>query len=240
MTISQVEPEARASIGSVATVIAFDVNETLLDLRALDEAFEEQLGSAALRAQWFAQMLQLAFLGGLIGQYVDFTTAQRAALAMVAERAGRPVSAAQIDEVVNRMRSLPPHPEVPAALERLRSTPLHVVALTNSVQEVADAQVRNADIDSSFDRVISADSVRRLKPAPEPYHAVARAYGVEPAEVRLVAAHSWDVSGALAAGCQAAFVARPGMVLSPLGAQPDIVEPDIARVVDRIISVDLA
>ncbi|MDG4820577.1 hypothetical protein O7635_01760 [Asanoa sp. WMMD1127] len=46
-------------------VIAFDVNETLLDLSALDRPFEEALGSAALRRQWFSQMLQLAFVGGL-------------------------------------------------------------------------------------------------------------------------------------------------------------------------------
>jgi hypothetical protein len=49
----------------VVTVIAFDVNETLLDLRALDEPFEALLGSATLRPQWFTLMLQLAFTGGL-------------------------------------------------------------------------------------------------------------------------------------------------------------------------------
>jgi 2-haloacid dehalogenase len=54
----------------------------------------------------------------------------------------------------------------------------------------------------------------------------------------LVAAHSWDISGALAAGCQAAFVARPGMVLSPLGTQPSIVGNDIADVVAQILAVD--
>ena len=48
--------------------------------------------------------------------------------------------------------------------------------------------------------------------------------------MRLVAAHAWDVSGALAAGCTAAFVARPGMVLSPLGPQPDIVGRDLGEV----------
>jgi 2-haloacid dehalogenase len=223
----------------MATVIAFDVNETLLDLRALDDVFEEQMGSAALRGQWFAQMLQLSFVGGLTGRYVDFTTAQRAALQMVAQRAGQPVRAQQIDAIVDRMRDLPPHPEVPEALGRLRDTPLQVVALTNSVQEVAEAQVRNAGLGAYFDSVMSADRVQRLKPAAEPYHAVAQTYGVAPGQVRLVAAHSWDVSGALAAGCQAAFVARPGMVLSPIGAQPDIAEPDIAGVVDRIIAVDV-
>jgi 2-haloacid dehalogenase len=202
----------------VAAVIAFDVNETLLDLRALDPAFEKIFGSAAARGQWFTQMLQLSLVGGLTRQYVDFSTAQRAALQMLAERAGQPITEQQIGDILRRMRSLPPHPEVPAALTQLRTAPLKVIALTNSVQTVAEAQLRNADIAQHFDKIMSADITKHLKPAPEPYHAVAQAFDVKPADVRLVAAHSWDITGALAAGCQAAFVARPGMVLSPLGA----------------------
>ena len=96
----------------MASVIAFDVNETLLDLGSLDAPFEAVLGDAALRPQWFAQMLQLAFVGGLTGQYVDFTTAQRAALVMVGERANVPLGADDIDGLVALMSSLPPHPEV--------------------------------------------------------------------------------------------------------------------------------
>jgi 2-haloacid dehalogenase len=224
----------------MAEVIAFDVNETLLDLRALDAAFEDLLGSAALRGQWFAQMLQLSLVGGLTGRYVDFTTAQHAALRMIAERHGRAITADEATAVVSRMSSLPAHPEVAGALRRLRSTRLTIVALTNSVHEVAEAQLTNAGLREYFDGVLSADTVRRLKPAPEPYLAVAREYDVDIADVRLVAAHSWDVSGALAAGCKAAFVARPGMVLSPIGPRPDIVGADIAEVVDQILVHDAA
>jgi 2-haloacid dehalogenase len=223
----------------VTAVIAFDVNETLLDLRALDPPFEDLLGSAALRAQWFAQMLQLSFVGGLTAEYVDFSTAQNAALRMLATRVGRPVTVAQVDEMVHRMDSLPPHPEVPGALRRLRDTPLKMVALVNSLAAVGEAQLTHAGVRDCFDAVISADSVQRLKPAPEPYQFVAKTLGVDISQVRLVAAHSWDISGALAAGCQAAFVARPGMVLSPIGAQPDIIEADIEAVVDRIMAVDV-
>jgi 2-haloacid dehalogenase len=86
---------------------------------------------------------------------------------------------------------------------------------------------------------MSADDVRALKPAPAPYMAVAKRFGVAIGEVRLVAAHSWDVSGALAAGAKAAFVARPGMVKSPLGPQPDIVAADIADAVDQIMRHDV-
>ena len=220
-------------------VVAFDVNETLLDLRALDEPFEELFGDAGLRPQWFAQMLQLSFVGGLTGRYVDFGTAQLAALEMLAARAGLTLEPGTAESVVARMSSLPPHPEVVGALERLAGTPLHVVALTNSTQAVAEAQLRHAGLDGLVSRALSADTVQALKPAPEPYRHVARECGVEVGEVRLVAAHAWDVAGALAAGCRAAFVARPGMVPSPLGPQPDIVGDDIAEVVDLVIEADV-
>ena len=184
-------------------------------------------------------MLQLSFVGGLTGSYVDFSTAQHAALRMLAERLGREVTDADAKAMVDRMSALPPHPEVDAALHALRGSRLTVAALTNSVQAVAEAQLSAAGLRDHFDLVLSADSVRQLKPGPEPYRAVARATGVEVGDVRLVAAHAWDVAGALAAGCAAAFVARPGMVLSPLGPQPDIVGADIADVVDQILARDV-
>ena len=149
-------------------VVAFDVNETLLDLSALDASFEEVLGSAALRGQWFAQMLQLSFVGALSGEYVDFSTAQHAALLMLAERNGLAVTDAEATGMVNLMSSLPPHPEVAGALASLRETTLKVVALTNSVQSVAQEQLMNAGIRDYFDDVMSADAVKRLKPHPSP------------------------------------------------------------------------
>lgn len=126
---------------------------------------------------------------------------------------------------------------MPAALTRLRGTDLKMAALTNSVPAVVEAQLAHAGLRHLFDEVISADSVGRLKPAPEPYRAVAERFGADLSDVRLVAAHSWDVSGALAAGCRAALVRRPGVVVSPLGAQPDIVGPSLTEVVEQIISL---
>lgn len=223
----------------MASVIAFDVNETLLDLSVLDTAFVRLFGSAAPRPQWFAQMLQLSFVGTITGEYVDFTTAQHAALRMLAERTGTQLYPGDAETIVEGMRTLPPHPEVRAALETLRGTGLRMAALTNSPLDVAEDQLVNSGLRDLFDAAISADSVRRLKPAPEPYLAVAEHFAVPAGSVRLVAAHSWDVAGALAAGCAAAFVARPGMVLSPLGRRPDIVGADLTAVAGQILAIDL-
>jgi 2-haloacid dehalogenase len=208
----------------MARVLAFDVNETLLDLGALDPLFERAFGDAAVRGQWFSQMLQLAFVGGLTGRYVDFSTAQRAALVVLAERHG---AEPDVEEILGAMRTLPVHPEVPAALDSLDGP---LAALTNSPLDVARDQLRNAGIADRFDAILSADQVRALKPRPEPYQLVASTFGVSIGDVVLVAAHAWDVAGALSAGARAAFVARPGMVLSPLGPRPEIVGADLTEV----------
>ncbi|HEY8861541.1 MAG TPA: haloacid dehalogenase type II [Candidatus Limnocylindria bacterium] len=215
------------------TVIAFDVNETLLDLRALDAPFAAAFGDAALRPQWFALMLQVAFVGGLTGSYVDFVTAQRSALAMLAARQKVTLSPGQTDAIVNGMRTLPPYPEVRDAMARL-GTRFRLVALTNSPKDVAEAQMGNSGLRELLEAVYSADEVRRLKPAAEPYQMVAKRTGVPIGDVRLVAAHGWDIAGALAAGCRAAFVARPGAVLYPHGPQPDMIAPDLAGVADAL------
>jgi 2-haloacid dehalogenase len=206
-------------------VIAFDVNETLLDLRALDGLF----GDAAARKRWFGQMLQLAFVGVITDRYVDFSTAQRAALKMLGD-------GPDPDEVAAAMRSLPPHPDAAPALDRLREGGLTLCSLTNSSLAVSTAQLENAGIADRFEAILSADQVGRLKPAPEPYALVADTFGAPIGDVRLVAAHAWDCAGALAAGCAAAFVARPGMVLSPVGEQPDIVGEGLDEVATLILA----
>ena len=223
----------------MASIIAFDVNETLLDLSVLDAPFEQLLGDASWRQRWFAQMLQLSFVGGLTGRYLDFSAAQHAALLMVADQAGVQVSDAQVEAMVGRMTNLPAHPEVAEALDLFRGSRLRIVALTNSPLEVAEQQLTNAGIRNSFHRVFSADTVRALKPAPVPYRMVADAFDRPIGDVRLVAAHAWDVAGALEAGSRAAFVARPGAVLNPLGPRPDISGPDIRAVIELILGRDV-
>jgi 2-haloacid dehalogenase len=98
--------------------------------------------------------------------------------------------------------------------------------------------LENAGIAPFLDNIISVDDVKSLKPAAKVYHYAAGVMGVEPAQTRLIAAHSWDVAGAMSAGCKAAFISRPGMVLNPLFERPDVVAPDLLQVADQIIAAE--
>lgn len=219
-------------------VIVFDVNETLLDMRALDPLFTRIFGVANARQAWFNQVLQSAFVTTITGEYANFTRIWATALEMTAARYGVSLSTDDSAAVLDGMRHLPPHADVPAALERLRSSGLRLAALTNSTEEVAMTQLTNAGIAHFFENIFSADIVRRLKPAPEPYEYAANRLYVPTRQIRMVATHAWDIAGALRAGCAAAFVARPGMVLDPLVPRPDVVGTDMAEVVDQILALE--
>jgi 2-haloacid dehalogenase len=220
-------------------VQVFDVNETLLDLAAMDPHFQRIFGDGGARVAWFNQMIQSALVATVTGAYSQFGAHAMAALEMTAERAGARLTEGDREAVAAQMRQLPAHPEVDGALRRLRDAGLRLAALTNSTEQVARAQLEHAGLIDAFDRVLSADTVRRLKPAPEPYRMAAERLGVAIGEVRLVAAHAWDVTGAARAGCATAFVARPGKVLDPLVERPEIVGADLTEVADAILAVDL-
>lgn len=99
-------------------------------------------------------------------------------------------------------------------------------------------QLSNAGLAHFFENIFSADIVRRLKPAPEPYEYAAVRLNVPIGRIRMVAAHAWDIAGASHAGCAIAFLARPGMVLDPLMPRPDIIGTDMAEVVDQILATE--
>ncbi|MDX2137123.1 MAG: haloacid dehalogenase type II [Chloroflexota bacterium] len=219
-------------------ILAFDVNETLLDLKALDPHFERIFGDGGVRKLWFAQFIQSAFVSVITDAYTPFGQVGMAALDMVAARQGVTVAPEDKQAIGRTLSSLPPHPDVRANLERLHSAGLRLAALTNSTLQVAEAQLTNAGLRDLFEQVLSADEVKRLKPAPEPYHMTAERMDVAIGDVRLVAAHAWDIAGALRAGCAAAFIARPGAVLDPLAPQPDIVGADLESVADQILQVE--
>lgn len=217
------------------SAIVFDVNETLLDLRALDPAFENHFGPGDFRREWFSEVLKVAFVTTIARHYSDFGVIGRAALKILETRYGRPCTERQREELLSGMRKLPAHADVSDGLETLRKEGFPLVALTNSTLSAAEAQLTHAGIRHFFQSVFSADTVKRLKPAAEPYQMVASALRVPPSSLLMVAAHSWDIAGAIHAGWNGAFLARPGQILDALTPKPAFVAPDIMDLARQIV-----
>ena len=220
-------------------VIVFDLIGTLLDLQAMDSHFERFFGDASVRKEWFTQTLQLAMASALTNAYEDFGVQADTGLEITARRYKVSMLGEEKNLILGTLRKLRPFPEVAKSLQRLRDAGLRLATLTNSTVQAAEAQLTYAGLRDHFEQVISADEIHCFKPAPEAYHLAARRLNVEPDQIRLVAAHDWDVTGALRAGCAAVFVARPGQVMNPFGPQPDVRGADLGEVVDQILAIEL-
>lgn len=216
-------------------LLAFDVNETLLSLDPIRAKLDEAFGIGAPVGEWFARMLHGSLVANHVGLYRSFGEIGVESLLTVASRRGLAMRGEDAEEIIATMTSLPPHPDVYNAMERLFDAEFTMVALTNGSTATANAQIENAGLHIFMRRVISVEEVRRFKPAPEPYLHAASVMDVDIREMMLVAAHDWDCAGALAATAQTAFVKRPGAVWSIPAEMPELVVEDIRGLADALV-----
>ena len=217
-------------------IIVFDVNETLLDLDAIQPVFARIFNDPAAMRLWFANLITYSEALTLAGVYVPFTDIGAAVLRMLADTRGITVSAADGAELTDRFASMPPHPEVPGALRRLRDHGFRLFTLTDNTLAISGRQLEQGGVIDLFERRFSVDeTVKRHKPAPEAYQSVAAALGLEPGGACLIASHVWDTIGAGAAGWQTALILREGNAPLPVGPQPDYIGKDLDAVADQLI-----
>jgi 2-haloacid dehalogenase len=217
-------------------IIVFDVNETLLDLDTISPTFDRIFDDPAGMRLWFANLITYSEALTLAGVYVPFTDIGAAVLRMLADARGVEITDADAAELTDRFASMPPHPEVPGALRRLRDHGFRLFTLTDNTLEISGRQLGQGGVIDLFERRFSVDeTVRRHKPAPEAYQSVADELGVEPGEICLIACHVWDTLGALAAGWQAGLILRIGNAPLAVGPQPSYIGDDLDAIADQLI-----
>lgn len=218
-------------------VILFDVNETLLDMTPLKLAVNEAFGSQAAFSRWFGLLLQHSLVATVTNQYFAFATIADAALDMTTHMLqAKALSHAEKHALTALLTQLPPHPDVPAGLRQLQAAGYRLVAFTNSTAAALAEQLRYAELTDCFEQQLSVDAVQRYKPHPDTYRYATEQAAVAPAHALLVAAHGWDVAGALAAGLDAAFLARPGQTLYPLAPPPTYQAPTLTALAEQLAS----
>jgi 2-haloacid dehalogenase len=217
-------------------IIVFDVNETLLDLDTLHPTLDRIFGDPAALRLWFANLITYSEALTLAGVYVPFTDIGAAVLRMLAATHGITISEADAAELTDRFATMPPHPEVPAALRRLHEHGFRLFTLTDNTLAISGRQLEHAGVIDVFERRFSVDeTVRRHKPASEAYHSVAAALKADPGDICLVACHVWDTIGAQSAGWQAALILREGNAPLDVGPQPDYIGRDLSVIADQLI-----
>jgi 2-haloacid dehalogenase len=227
----------------VPSILAFDVNESLLDIQHLAPLFERVFGDGKLVNEWYAQLVlysEAITLAG--GPYTPFFNLSQAVLKLMGSIHSVSIQQVDIDELGRRSATMPAHPDVPAGLKQLKDAGFRLVTLTNSPPDAQINQLKHAGIDGFFERLLSVDRVRRYKPAPQVYHMAAEELDVPTGAICLISIHLWDNVGAQNVGCAAALVARPGNAPPPVLAVPGwpapaAVGPDLPSVATQLIKL---
>jgi 2-haloacid dehalogenase len=217
-------------------LIVFDVNETLLDLGTMEPTFARIFGDKDAMRLWFADLILYSAALTVAGCYVPFTDIGAAVMKMLAATRGIKINEQDKTELTEKFSTMPPHPEVPAALRKLRNAGFRLFTLTDNLLEVQTRQLAHGGIVDLFERRFSADGVKHHKPSRQAYGHVETELGVKPSDLCLIACHTWDTLGAVAAGWEAALIKRVGNDVLDVGPQPQIVGDDLNDVADQLIA----
>src|ERR1700761_9354003 len=159
-------------------IIVFDVNETLLDLDSIRPTFDRIFDDPAAMRLWFAHLITYSEALTLAGVYFPFPDIGGAVLRMLAATRGISITPDDSAELTDRFASMPPHPEVPDALRRLRDHGFRLFTLPDNTLAISGRQLEQGGIVDLLERRLSCDeTVNRHKPAPEAYHSVGTALG---------------------------------------------------------------
>ena len=229
------QAQTQESRGPVPSILAFDINETTLDIEYTAPVFARVFGNKDVLREWFNQLILYSNAISLAGPYATFFELGEGVLKMLADIHRVSVRPSDVEELRHRFATMPAHPDAKQGLTQLKAAGFRLVAFTNS-PPVHPSPVDNAGLAKFFEREFSIDRVRRFKPALQCYHMVAEELGVELSACGMVAAHVWDTLGAQSAGYSGAALITRG-ANAPLTVhripQPQIVAPDFIGLADQ-------
>jgi 2-haloacid dehalogenase len=213
-------------------VVAFDVNETLLDLAPVRAALVEAGQPGSLLGTVFARTLLTGVAAVATGTWCAFRDAFDAALAQESD-----LPAQRRAAVADAFRELAPHPDVEPALRRLTEAGVRVVTLSHGSPGIAEAGLARGGITPLVERTLTSETIRAWKPSREVYLWAAGSCDVVPERMALVAAHGWDVLGAQRAGLTGAWFPRGERSYPAVYERPHLAADDVAGAVDALLAL---
>ena len=217
-------------------VVLFDVIETLFSLAPLKERFARNGLAEACADLFFAQLLRDAFALSAAGVFKPFPEIAQGTLQVMLESRGRQGVDSAVKDILSAFGELPAHEDVKAALDAVRHAGATAVLLTNGSRANTEKLVAGAGLSDLVDDVISIEDIQVWKPQAAVYREACRLCGVTTGEATLIAAHAWDVHGAMQAGLGGIWVRRQDSLYHPVMGIPDGRAQDLTEAVDLALN----
>jgi 2-haloacid dehalogenase len=214
--------------------VLMDVFETMLQVDALGARFVDVGRPAHEWELFFTRTLRDGMAHTLAGAVRPFGDVARAALRTTT---GHTLSDEAVEHVIAGFRELPPHPDVEPALMALARARIPAFGFTHGTESVACDALDKAGLRTYLRDTFSTEAISSFKPPARVYHWACHRVELAREKVALVAAHSWDVHGAVRAGLIGGLATRLEGVLPDVVDRPHVVAERLDTVVERLIAL---
>ncbi|KAI8469251.1 MAG: HAD-like domain-containing protein [Monoraphidium minutum] len=241
------QPPPLPTHGKRPKAIVLDVNGTLFPPSAAGAAFTDLGLDAARVDEFFAATLRDGFAahvagGGGGGAFVTFAQVGAAHLGDMLRAAGDSSTDpdAAMRQVAAAWAAADIYPDIAPALKRIKAAGIQVAALTNGTAGgIATRLVERAGLAGVVDPLLDVQMAQAWKPDARAYRFATDRLGVPQHDVLMVAAHPWDVNGALAAGLRGVYVRRAGGGAFPAFLRrPEAVVGDFGELAERLLALE--
>jgi 2-haloacid dehalogenase len=215
-------PVAAESPPERIAAVAFDAF-ALFDPRPVFQACEAVAPGKGneLASLWRTRQFEYQWLRALGGRYEDFYAASEAALEFAARSLKLDLAADARERLMHGFLELRAWPDVAASLRELRQAGKKVALLSNATPQILTAALRNSNLDTALDQVISTDRIRGYKPDPRAYQLGVELLQLPKERIAFVAFAGWDVAGAKWFGYPTFWNNRQSVPPESLGIKAD-------------------
>ena len=171
--------------------------------------------------EWKTKQFEYTWLRTLSGSYIDFLKVIEDALVYAAAATGTLMNEDQQKQLVNAWYQLEVWPEVPGVLQQLKDAGYRLGVLSNFTPQMLNVNVENHHLSSFFEHLISVDSVKKYKPAPEAYQLGMKVFNLKKEEILFVPFAGWDAAGSKQFGYETFWINRLQTPPEKLSVIPD-------------------
>lgn len=202
--------------------IVFDAYGTLFDVYAIGAEAEKLFPGKgdALATMWRDKQIDYTRLRTMCSMYKPFWEVTQDALVFCCKKLDLNLDVDAQHALMAHYAKLQPFPENLQVVEQLQQQGYKLAILSNANSQMLEVIVKAAGMQSVFSHLLSVDTVKKYKTAPEAYQLGTDMFGIPAKNILFVSSNCWDVCGASWFGYTTFWVNRSGAPLEELGVTP--------------------
>ncbi len=209
--------------------IVFDAYGTLFDVYSIGALAEKLFPArgAALAELWRDKQIEYTRLRTMCSMYKPFWEVTQDALVFACRKLKLDLTLDAQNMLMSQYAKLRAFPENLPVLQQLKAMGLKLAILSNGNPQMLDSAVEASGMRGIFNHILSVDTVKKFKTAPEAYQLGPDVFGLSARNILFVSSNCWDACGATWFGYTTFWVNRAGAPLEELGVTPDATGPDM-------------